>query len=91
MELTLEQRRERGEQAQRWLDNPVLDETFVAYEAKCVDAWKRSTDADERESLWHRVGVVSRVREGVTGDLMGHVADGKVADHEIEKQRIGRG
>ncbi|MBP2301566.1 hypothetical protein [Azospirillum picis] len=78
----------RGQHAQRLLDDPLLVEAFAQLEADYIAGW-RSTgarDTDARERLWQAVQIVGKVK----AHLEKVAAHGKLADAEAaEIARMG--
>lgn len=46
------ERIERGREARRLLDHPLLQEAFLGVEAGIVAQWKSALEAPDRERLW---------------------------------------
>lgn len=44
---------ERGQQAQRLLNDPLVKEALDTVRQAILASWESSTDSDTREGLWH--------------------------------------
>ncbi len=55
---------ERGAQAERLLNEPLLGEAFASLEAEFLNAWKATgaRDTEARERLWQAFQIVGKVK-----------------------------
>ena len=74
---------QRGEEAKRLLDNPLLKEAFATLEQEYTQAWKQTKASDEvaREKLWMALNQLSKVQT----QLHSVIQTGKVAKNALEK------
>lgn len=81
---------ERGEQAKRLLENPLLNEALDKIEASLIDSWRSSGEKDHerREDAWRSYQLLGRLR----GELQYLVATGKAArQKELLKAKPQKG
>ena len=55
----------KGERAQQIIDNDVYKEAVAGATKRIKDQWAAATNADDRESLWHKLQAI----EAVTTEL----------------------
>ena len=53
---------QRGENAARILNDPLVQEVFSGLENLMVNTWKSTSDASEREQLWYTLKGLERFR-----------------------------
>jgi hypothetical protein len=77
---------ERGVQAEKLLNHPLLIEAFDAVKAALRTAWENSParDSEGREELFRRIKATNDAR----GYLDQAIRDGKVAVHNREERRL---
>lgn len=82
----LEEQAQRGEQAAKLLEHPLLVEAFSVIEQDIRDKWTNSParDVDGRERLWTQLRLLQRVR----GEIQSVAETGKVARVTL-LQRLG--
>lgn len=80
--MTPEERRARGERAERLMKDDLMVEAFDKVEAAYKDAWANSMhdQKDQREGLYYAMGALRRIRE----HLVQVMADGKFAAAELD-------
>lgn len=73
----------RAVRAQALLDDPLLQEAFVALDTEYVQAWRNSLarDDDARLRIWHAVQALGKLRD----HLSTVVSDGKLAQAQIDE------
>jgi hypothetical protein len=71
----------RAAQAQRLLDDELLQEAFATLDRDYTKAWRETAarDTDARERLWQACQVVGKVRDHLTNLVNG----GKLAQREL--------
>jgi hypothetical protein len=79
--MSLEEKIERGNRAQRLLDDEMLAEAFAKLEHEYIAQWRNTEfrDQDARERLWWAARVVAKVRE----DLLIVAKNGEIAERDI--------
>ena len=83
--MSPEERRARGERAERLMNDELMVEAFAGVEAAYKDAWagSRPDETQKREGLYYAMGALQRIR-----DHLGIViADGKLAAADLEKEQ----
>ena len=80
-EIALAKALGRAAQAQRLLDDELLQEAFAALDRDYTKAWRETAarDTDARERLWQACQVVAKVRDHLTNAVNG----GKLAQREL--------
>jgi len=80
-EIALSRAVGRAAQAQRLLDDDLLQEAFAALDRGYTKAWRETAarDTDARERLWQACQVVAKVRDHLTSV----VNAGKLAQREL--------
>jgi hypothetical protein len=79
---------ERGAQAERLVNDPLLSAAFADLKKTYIEAWECSKvrDSESRERLWQAVQIVGLVQS----QLASWLADGRVAKTEIDQlERLG--
>jgi hypothetical protein len=89
--MTPEQEAQRGQDAKRLLDDPLLKEAFDAIEQEFVDQWKKAPvrDVEGREKLWLMLQLLNKVHS----HLEAVMASGRLAEATLAqrlKRRLGR-
>jgi hypothetical protein len=81
--MTLQQDIDRGDAAQRLLDDPFLKETFAKLRDEYVKLWEASPsrDVEGRERLWWAVRVVNEVQT----DLHNIASSGRLARAQVDQ------
>lgn len=80
--LSLQQRVERGREASRLLNEPLLKDAFVGVEEGIVAQWRAAEDTETRERLWAGLHAARRVETW----LRATQDDGAIAQAEIDHQ-----
>lgn len=81
MPPSLDERTNRGNKADRVLNDPMFVEAWDRIEAATLKKWRESNDPLERDRLWHAQDVLAKVKAA----FVAHVRDGKAAQKEIDK------
>lgn len=86
--MSLEADKARAHEAQRILDDPLVQAAFGDLEAAYLSAIRGSpmTAAREREAGYFMLAAL----DGVKAQFVAHVESGKIAAHMIEEERIAR-
>jgi hypothetical protein len=90
--MTLEDQRDRGQRAQRLLDDDLLREALDAIETEVVRQWENcpARDTEGKEALWKLMKTSKKFR----GLLTGYVQTGRLAADNIarieEESRLKR-
>jgi len=89
--MTPEQERQRGQDAKRLLEEPLLVEAFNTLEQEIIDKWKTAParDVEGREKLWTMLHLLQRTR----AHLESVMASGRLAEATLAqrlKHAIGR-
>lgn len=53
---------QRGENASRILEDPLVKDTLTGLESMMIQAWRAASDADIREELWFTLKGLERFR-----------------------------
>jgi hypothetical protein len=82
--MELEEQAQRGEQARKLLEHPLLAEAFQIIEQDITDKWQNSParDSEGRERLWTQLKLLHRLR----GELELVVENGKAAEATLLQQ-----
>jgi hypothetical protein len=82
-EIALTKATERAAQAQRLLDDKMLQDAFKGLEEAYTGAWRATTidDVSGREKLFLAINVVGKVRDHLTAI----VTNGKLAQAELKE------
>lgn len=89
--MTPEQEVQRGHDAKRLLDEPLLKEAFETIEQEFVDQWKKAPvrDVEGREKLWLMLQLLGKVHN----HLESVMASGKLTEVTLAqkvKRALGR-
>lgn len=76
VQLSRNERAERGIRARSLLADPLLNETLDAMETATVNAWKTHNDPAERERSWLLIQAIDLLRTG----LKAIAGDGEAAE-----------
>lgn len=82
--MSPEEQVNRGEEARRLMQHPLLAEAFATIEQEVTEAWQNSParDVTGRESLWLQVKLLHRLR----GQLESVMETGKVAQATVAQR-----
>lgn len=82
--MELEQQAQRGTEAERLLEHPLLVEAFAVIEQDITDKWTNSParDSDGRERLWTQLKLLQRVR----AEIQTVAETGKVAQATLAQR-----
>ena len=74
----------RGELARQVADNPIYQEALIAYKAKLMDDFQKTTfkQHDERDEIWRKMQTLNNF-EGVFLQIM---EDGRVAEATLAQK-----
>lgn len=78
-----QQEQDRGQEAQRLLDNELLQEALAAIEREVVEQWTQcpARDKEGKEALWQLMKTAQKFR----GLLTGYVQTGKLAGEQLKR------
>jgi hypothetical protein len=81
--MTPEEQRDRGQRAQRLLDDELLREALDAIESEVVRQWENcpARDSEGKEALWQLMKTSKKFR----GLLTGYVQTGRLAADNIKR------
>lgn len=81
--MTLDEQRDRGQRAQRLLDDDLLREALDAIESEVVRQWENcpARDSEGKEALWQLMKTSKKFR----GLLNGYVQTGRLAAENIKR------
>lgn len=84
--MTPEEELQRGAEAERLLQHPLIVEAFEKIEREVIERWKSSPSADEagREKLWLSLKLLHRVR----AHLQSVVQSGKLAKATLAQRAL---
>jgi len=78
----------RGEAAKQLLDNPLLQEAFIAVEANLVKALTDSPMGDEKTH--NRLAIALQLLKQIEKSITLHIETGKMAQIQVEETLIDR-
>jgi phosphoribosylaminoimidazole-succinocarboxamide synthase len=86
--MTPEEEANRGEEASRLLENPLLKNAFAAIKAEAVRQWDATgaKAGEEREWIWRHYKVIANV-ENI---LRGYVESGRIARMQLQEKETLR-
>ena len=89
--MSPEQEVQRGQDAKRLLEEPLLQEAFEVIEQEIMEKWKTAParDVDGREKLWMMLHLLGRVRSHLESVMAsGHLAEATLAQRA--RRALGR-
>jgi hypothetical protein len=81
--VSLELDKQRGQQAQAIISDPVYAESYSAVETEIILQWRAARDKDDREQLHLMLLMLEKVRQSLESVMR----SGQVATAEIERKR----
>lgn len=82
--MTLEADRERGQKADKLLNDPMLADAFVSVKGAILEAWE-ATPIRDRDGA-HELKLMLKLLGDVRANLERAITDGKIAAAELERQ-----
>lgn len=80
-EDTLHKTAAKGRRAQSLIDSEALQAAFTDLKGELIETWEASKDQNERERIWHCVGLLAQVEH----TLIKTANRGKVAKLDLDK------